>query len=116
MNTQEIVDLIPELSEAMTFYPAGKGIDDIYEKLIPIAKEHEHTWGEGFVDKVFFGGGRVPEYKKAEDMGCSEEDAVRALRWLKAAMGSFYPSHGDKVRVCGMLWELFFLEPAEEVS
>ena len=65
MNTQEIVDLIPVLSEGAMFYPAGKGIDDVYKELIPIAREYEHTWGKEFFSKVFFGGGRVPEYKAA---------------------------------------------------
>jgi len=110
-TTQEIVDLIPDITDAHIAFPAGKGIDDVYDVLDEIAKEYEHTWGLEFFNKVFFRGGKVPEYKPSEEMGCSEEDAVKALRWLKAAMCSFYPSQHVKERVCGMLWELFFVEP-----
>lgn len=116
MSVQEILTIIPDLSEVDMAFPAGPNISGPYDKLIPLAKEYEHTWGKEFFSKVFFGGGVVPPRKDIEELGITEEDAVRALRWLKAAMGSYYPSHQDKERVCGMLWETFFLEPSENAA
>lgn len=112
---EQLLAIIPDVSVAQMAFPAGKGMDDVYDKLKPIAKQWEEggedDWGTEFFGKLFYGGGIVPD--RNEDVA-SEEESSRVLRWVRGAMGSYYPKHEDKTRVCGMLWQTFFLKPEEE--
>lgn len=121
----ELAAMIPEITMLEIVFPAGDGVDDVYDKLTPIAREWmktENTWGEQFFSMVFYGvdvnfkknseGTPVPE-RNHELEGVSEQDITRVLNWLRAAMGSYYPKHQDKEAVCGMLWQTFFLPPED---
>jgi hypothetical protein len=120
----ELAAMIPEITIVEMAFPAGDGIDDVYDKLTPIAREWvktENRWGTGFFSMVFYGVDarrkKVDGHKPPEpDMhleGVTEQDITRVLNWLRAAMGSYYPKHQDKEAVCGMLWQTFFLPPKE---
>lgn len=111
----ELAAMIPELSDVQVAFPAGKGIDDVFKTLAPLAlqwsRERKDTWGTRFFSRVFFKGGTSPRPQTLE--GVTQQDVHRILKWLRAGMGSFSPRHEDKERVCGMLWQTFFHKPED---
>lgn len=117
MEPLELLKLIPELDDAAIVFPAGPDIENAYGALTPIAlkwqDENPLSDGARFFSTLFYKGGNIPPAKRIA--GMTEEDAVRVLRFVRAAMGSYYPKHEHKEAVCSMLWEVFFhLEPPAE--
>lgn len=110
MEPLELLKLIPKLDDAAIVFPAGPDIENAYGVLTPIALNWQDDFplsdGARFFSTLFYKGGDIPPAKRIE--GMTEEDAVRVLRFVRAAMGSYFPKHEHKEAVCGMLWEVFF--------
>jgi hypothetical protein len=115
MRPQQLLKLIPQITDADRAFPAGPLIEGTYRVLTPIALEWEksngrHHWAMELFSTLFFSGGHEPRpNRELEDV--TDDDLIKVMQWSRAARGSFYPKHEHKEAVCAMLWDTFFLEP-----
>jgi hypothetical protein len=113
LTPAEVLEKIPDLSDADIVWGTGPAVRALYAELTPYAlvwqrdTPDDANWGVAFFNRVFFSGAPIPEPKAA----FAPSDIQRVVRGITAAMRSFEPKHEHKSAVCGMLWTMFFEQP-----
>lgn len=69
-------------------------------------REYKEGWGSALFSALFFNAGRVDHLVPKAGI-----DPVKAIRHIRAIMGSYEPKHEDKEAAVGYLFELWFEEP-----
>jgi hypothetical protein len=120
-NARDILEMIPEITEVDRAFPAGPRIEEPYKALDvvaePMAKAGELDEGMETFSSLFYNGQSKSKafYKKQYDeVELTEADYSRAFRWVTAAMGSFVVKHEVKERVCGLVWQTFFVYASKD--
>jgi hypothetical protein len=102
---QETMLPIPELSDLEVAFPAKAPIPPWDE----LPKEFRDNWDDNawcdIAAKFFYKGGSLDEFKLTPKEGV---DVKKAIRAIKAALGSFEPSHEHKMAAVGYMLSQWF--------
>lgn len=87
----------------------GGDVDQLMPAIDLDDRKYERGWGQRLFSRLFFEGGSVANLAPKPGI-----DKTKALRHIRAIMGSWRPQHEHKERGCAYLLELWFEQPSEQ--